>query len=125
MKRSFVFSLVVSSALLGLFGCASDSGQKTEQSPAAEKKAEPKKDDRPMEQRLTVGMSKDEVRAALGDPGGTSVDSTGLETWTYSDHAKAFIPYYSLSGGKFHHVMVNFDANGKVKSWSSNTTSAY
>ena len=111
--------------MLGLFGCASDSGQKTDQKPAAEKKAEPAKDDRPMEQRLTVGMSKDDVRKALGDPGGTAVDSSGLETWTYSDHAKAFIPYYTLSGGKFHHVMVTFDKDGKVKSWSTNTSGGY
>jgi hypothetical protein len=32
---------------------------------------------------------------------------------------------YSVSGGKFHHVIVNFNKDGKVKDWSSNTTGAY
>jgi hypothetical protein len=40
-------------------------------------------------------------------------------------NSKAFIPYYSISGGKFHHVIVNFDKDSKVKDWSSNTTGAY
>jgi hypothetical protein len=30
-----------------------------------------------------------------------------------------------MSGGKFHRLVVSFDKDGKVKSWSSNTTSAY
>ena len=121
MKRTVAFSLLVSAALLGLLGYASDSGQK----PAEEKKPEQTKDTRPLEQRLTVGMTKDDVRKALGDPSGTAVNSDSEESWTYTDRAKAFIPYYSISGGKFHHVVVNFDKDGKVKNWSSNTTSAY
>ena len=121
MKRTLIASLLVSAALLGLPGCASDKEQKPEQA----KKPEQTKDTRPMEQRLTVGMTKDEVRKAIGNAGNTSVNSDGEESWIYTDHAKAFIPYYSMSGGKFHHLVVNFDKDGKVKNWSSNTTSSY
>jgi outer membrane protein assembly factor BamE (lipoprotein component of BamABCDE complex) len=122
MKRTFIVSLFVSAGLLGLVGCASDNqGQKAEQP----KKEEAAKDDRPMDQRLVVGMTKDDVRKTFGDPGSTAVSSDGLETWTYSDHAKAFIPFYSISGGKFHHTVISFDKDGKVKSWSTNESSAY
>ena len=120
MKRTFAASLLVSRGLLGFPGCATDQGQKPEQA----KETEPAKDTRPMEQRLSVGMTKDEVRKALGDPGGTSVNNDGEESWTYTDRAKAFIPFYSVSGGKFHHLVVSFDKDSKVKNWSSNTTSA-
>ena len=123
MKPTIATTLLLSTALLGLTGCASDESQKQEQAQA--QPAKPAKDTRPIEQRLKVGMTKDEVRQVCGNPSGTSVDSSSLESWTYSDHAKAFIPYYSLSGGKFHNVIVNFDADGKVKSWSSNTSGAY
>jgi outer membrane protein assembly factor BamE (lipoprotein component of BamABCDE complex) len=116
MKRTFVISLLVSSALVGLSGCATDQGQKP---------PEPAKDTRPPEQRLSVGMTKDEVRKALGDPAGTSVNSDGEESWRYSDSAKAFIPFYSLAGGKFQHLTVTFDKDGKVKSWASSSQGAY
>jgi hypothetical protein len=53
MKRTLATCLLVSTALLGLPGCASDQAQKSDQA----KKTEPAKDDRPMEQRLTVGMT--------------------------------------------------------------------
>jgi hypothetical protein len=92
VKSSFYLSLTVSAALFGLCGCASDKG---------EQKAEKPKDTRRLEQRLKVGMTQDEVLADLGKPNGKSVDSSGLESSTYSDRAKAFIPYYSISGGKF------------------------
>ena len=121
MKRTLIASLLVSTALLGFPGCASDKGQQSE----PEKKPEQAKDTRPMDQRLTVGMTKDDVRKALGNAGNTSVNSDGEESWTYTDRAKAFIPYYSMSGGKFHHLVVNFDKDGKVKNWASNTTSSY
>jgi hypothetical protein len=74
MKAPFVISLLVSTALLGFSGCASDQGQK----PPAQAK-----DTRPREQRLSVGMTKDEVRKALGDPAGNSVNSDGEESWRY------------------------------------------
>jgi outer membrane protein assembly factor BamE (lipoprotein component of BamABCDE complex) len=124
MKRTFVVSLLVSATLLGLCGCASDQGQKPEATKKPEKPKEVK-DTRPIDQRLTVGMTKDDVIKAIGNPKGRAVSSDGEETWTYSDTEKAFIPYYSLSGGKFHHVVVTFDKDGKVKSWSSNTQGQY
>ena len=65
------------------------------------------------------------VLQAIGDPGGTSVNSEGLESWRYSDSAKAFIPFYTVSGGKFQHLTVNFDKDGKVKDWSSSTQGAF
>ena len=124
MKKSSIISLLASAALLGLCGCASDQAQKS-QEPAKPKPVKSAKDTRPREERLTVGMAKDEVRQAIGNPRGTSVNSDGAETWTYSDTEKAFIPYYSLGGGKFHNLVVVFDTNGKVKSWSSNTAGGY
>ena len=116
MKTSFVISLLVSAALLGFSGCASDQGQKA---------PEQAKDTRPREQRLSVGMTKDEVRKALGDPGGSSTNSEGVESWRYNDSEKAFIPFYSLSGGKIQYLTVNFDKDGKVKDWSSTKQGAY
>lgn len=121
MKRTSI--LIVSASLIGLAGCASDSGQKSD--PAPEKKAEAKKDDRPWDQRLTVGMSKDDVKSAMGDPRGTAMNSDGTESWTYSDREKAFIPWYTATGGKIKTMIVNFDKDGKVKSWSSNSAGAY
>ena len=117
MKRTSIVSLLVSAALLGISGCASsDQGQKAENPP---------KDTRPREQRLSVGMTKDEVRTAIGNPKGTTVSSDGAETWTYNDAEKHFIPYYSLSGGKTHFLLVVFDKDGKVKSWSSSAQGLY
>lgn len=123
MKRNLVLSLVVTVAVLGLCGCASDQGEKKAPEPKkAEKKPE---DNRPWTERIKVGMTQDEVRAALGNPNGKGVDSTGLECWTYNDNARVFIPWYARTGGKFHHLVINFDKDGKVKSWSSNESSAY
>ena len=119
MKRTLL--LIVSATLLGLVGCASDSGDKAQ----TEKKAETKKDDRPWDQRLTVGMSKDDVKTTMGNPRNTAVNSDGTELWTYDDREKAFMPFYSISGGKIQHLMVNFDKDGKVKSWSSSTSGGY
>jgi outer membrane protein assembly factor BamE (lipoprotein component of BamABCDE complex) len=116
MKKKFAISLLVSAVLVCLSGCATNQ---------VEKPPVQAKDTRPPEQRLSVGMTKDEVRKALGDPGGTSVNSEGHESWRYSDSAKAFIPFYTISGGKFQHLMVNFDKDGKVKDWSSSTQGAF
>jgi outer membrane protein assembly factor BamE (lipoprotein component of BamABCDE complex) len=115
MKKALL-SLLVSTTVLVLSGCATDQGQKP---------PEQAKDTRPPEQRLSVGMTKDEVRKAIGNPGGTSVNSDGEESWRYSDSAKAFIPFYTISGGKFQHLTVNFDKEGKVKNWSSNRQGTY
>ena len=125
MKKTPVISLLVSAALLGLCGCASDSAQKTSE-PAQPKPAKPAKDTRPKEERLKVGMTEEEVRTALGNPRGKSTNSDGSQTWMYNDAEKAmFVPYYSMSGGKIHSIVVVFDTTGKVKSWSSNESGRY
>jgi outer membrane protein assembly factor BamE (lipoprotein component of BamABCDE complex) len=121
MKKQSIISLIVSAAVLGLCGCASDSSE-TSTEPA---KPKPVKDTRPKEDRLQVGMTQDEVRAAIGNPRNTSVNSDGSQTWIYNDAEKAFIPYYTLSGGKFHNIVVVFGTDGKVKSWSTNTSGGY
>src|SRR6266853_4550343 len=101
-------SIIYTSAVSLLFfvaGCATDQGPSQT------------KDTRPVEERLRVGMTKDEVRQAIGDPGGKSVNSKGEESWRYSDTAKAFIPFYAIGGGKFQNIVVNFDSDGKGKDW--------
>ena len=114
--KTLLLSLLVSTTLIGLSGCATDQGQQPQQ---------PAKDSRPMAERLKIGMTKDEVVNAIGNPKGKGVNSDGSENWMYNDSENAFIPFYSLAGGKFHHLIVVFDTNGKVKSWSANETGAY
>jgi outer membrane protein assembly factor BamE (lipoprotein component of BamABCDE complex) len=113
--------------VLALSGCASNSGSsdQAEAKPKPEKKEKPAKDTRPKEDRLKVGMTMDEVIQAIGKPKGKSVSSDGTEIWNYNDAEKAWIPYYSMSGGKFHNITVVFDADGKVKSWSTNAQGIY
>ena len=134
MKRTLAINLLVCATAFGLCGCASDKGQQSQQGqqtaeasqPKPAKPAKPPKDKRPKEDRLSVGMTMDQVVQAIGKPRGKSVNSDGSEVWTYNDIEKAmFIPYYSLSGGKTHFLTVVFDTNGKVKSWSSTTHSEY
>jgi outer membrane protein assembly factor BamE (lipoprotein component of BamABCDE complex) len=127
-KTLIIISLLVSATLLGVSGCASDKGQQTAgtSQPKPAKPAKPPKDKRPKEDRLSVGMTMDQVVQAIGKPRGKAANSDGSEIWTYNDMEKAmFIPYYSMSGGKTHNLMVIFDTNGKVKSWSSSSQSAY
>ena len=116
MNTRSIISLIIAGGLLGVAGCASDKAQEP---------AKPAKDERPMEQQLSVGMTKDEVRKALGEPSGNSVDNNGEESWRYSDSAKAFIPFYSISGGRVSVLMVHFDKDGKVKSWSTSKQGMY
>jgi outer membrane protein assembly factor BamE (lipoprotein component of BamABCDE complex) len=78
-----------------------------------------------MDQRISVGMTMDQVRDAVGNPKGTAMDSDGQQTWTYNDFEKNFIPNYSLFGGKTHFLTVHFDKDGKVKSWSSSEQGRY
>jgi outer membrane protein assembly factor BamE (lipoprotein component of BamABCDE complex) len=126
MKKTLAMYLLVCATAFGLCGCASNSGQTAENGqPAPAKKEKPPKDKRPKEDRLSVGMTMDQVVAAIGKPKGKSVSSDGSEVWSYNDTEKAWIPYYSLSGGKFHTLVVVFDTNGKVKSWSSSSQGAY
>ncbi len=120
MKPVFAWIAVLALSLC-FAGCATDKGQSTDQT----QKTEKKKDTRPIEERLQVGMTKDEVRQIAGEPAGKSVNSTGQETWRYSDSAKAFIPFYTIGGGKFQNVIINFDSDGKVKDWSSGKQGLY
>lgn len=110
----YLLNMTVCTGFLVAAGCATDKGQQA-----------PAKDTRPIEERLRVGMTKDEVRAAIGEPAGKSVSSKGEESWRFSDTAKAFIPFYTISGGKFQNLNVNFDTDGKVKDWSSNKQGIY
>jgi Protein of unknown function (DUF2845) len=131
MKRTIVACLLLSGALLGFNGCSSSSPQNTSDSTAQQPPPPPPpppkkpKDKRPIDERLTVGMSMDDVVAACGHPKGKGVNSDGTETWTYNNAEKAFIPYYSLSGGKITFVTIQFDKDGKVKSWNSSEQSRY
>jgi len=128
MKKTLAMYLLVCATAFGLCGCASDKGQQTAATsqPKPAKKAKPPKDKQSKADRLSVGMTMDQVVQAIGKPRGKSVNSDGSEVWTYNDIEKAmFIPYYSMSGGKTHFLTVVFDTNGKVKSWSSSSQSAY
>lgn len=121
MKKNSIISLLAVAVLTGLCGCASDQGQKA----PAPVEPKPVKDTRTREERLKTGMTQDEVRTIFGNPKGKSVNGDGTQTWMYNDSEKAFIPNYSLFGGKIHHTAIVFDADGTVKSWSFNNTGRY
>ena len=125
MKTLLVASLLVSATLFGLCGCASDQGGPKTAQAQPPKPAKPPKDKRPKEDRLSVGMTMDQVVQAIGNPKGKSVSSDGSEIWSYNDAEKGFIPDYALLGGKTHFLTVFFDASGKVKSWSSSEHGMY
>lgn len=142
MKKASGISILVSTVLAAaICGCASNSGQSsssqtsqasastttttTTTTTASQPPPKPKKDKRPIEERLTVGMTMDEVKAACGNPKNESMNSDGSAVWMYNNAQNMFIPYYGLSGGKVHYVTVVFDANAKVKSWSSSSTGEY
>src|ERR1700678_1821421 len=129
-KLSGLGVLVTSVALACVVGCASDSGNSQQSQPAAQTapppqpappppKPKPKKDKRPIEQRLVVGMTMDDVKTACGNPKNVAMNSDGSATWVYNNAQNAFIPNYTLFGGKIHYVMVYFDTTGKVKSWNA------
>ncbi|MGD0085884.1 MAG: hypothetical protein ABSC24_02025 [Verrucomicrobiota bacterium] len=125
MKTLLVASLLVSATLFGLCGCASDQGGPKTAQAQPPKPAKPPKDKRPKEDRLSVGMTMDQVVQAIGNPKGKSVSSDGSEIWSYNDAEKGFIPDYALFGGKTHFLTVFFDTSGKVKSWSSSEHGMY
>lgn len=125
MKTLLVASLLVSATLFGLCGCASDQGGPKTAQAQPPKPAKPPKDKRPKEDRLSVGMTMDQVVQAIGNPKGKSVSSDGSEIWSYNDAEKGFIPDYALFGGKTHFLTVFFDTSGKVKSWSSSEQGRY
>jgi outer membrane protein assembly factor BamE (lipoprotein component of BamABCDE complex) len=127
MKKTLAISLLVTATMFGLCGCASNQGGQQTQTAEAQqtKPAKPPKDKRPKEDRLKVGMTMDQVVAAIGKPKGKSVSSDGSEIWSYNDAEKGFIPNYALFGGKTHFLTVFFDTTGKVKSWSSSEHGMY
>jgi hypothetical protein len=137
MKKISAIGVLVSTvAVAGIFGCASKSSDdpssssqpamtQTATNSAASQPAKKPKDKRPIEQRLAVGMTMDDVKQACGNPKNISQNSDGSATWMYNDAEKAFIPNYSLFGGKIHYVTVMFDTNGKVRSWSTGSSGMY
>jgi hypothetical protein len=139
MKKISGISVLVSTIIVaGLCGCASNSNQSQASQPAAQPaqtaqaqppppppKPKPKKDKRPIEERLVIGMTMDDVKTACGNPKNVAMNSDGSATWIYDNGQNAFIPYYSETGHKIHHVTIFFDNNGKVKSWSATDTGMY
>ncbi len=133
MKKLSGISVLVSALVLtGLCGCSSNSSDsQTTAQPAQTAQTQPppkpkkQKDKRPIEDRLVVGMTMDEVKAACGHPHNEAMSSDGSATWEYDNGANVFIPYYSETGHKIHHVTIFFDNAGKVKSWSASDTGMY
>src|ERR1700722_9880607 len=123
MKKISAISAFVSVVVLaGLCGCASNSNSSQTSDSATmtqtnQPPAKPKKDKRPIEQRLMVGMTMDQVKAACGNPKNEAMNSDGSAMWVYDNGQNAWIPYYMETGNKIHHVTVFFDVGGKVKSW--------
>jgi len=128
MKKTLVIGFLVCATTFCLCGCASDKGQQTSSNTQTTqaKPAKPPKDKRPKEERLSVGMTEDQVVQAIGKPRDKSVNSDGSQVWMYNDWEKAAaIAYWSPVGAKVHVLTVVFDTNGKVKSWSSSTEGRY
>jgi hypothetical protein len=137
MKKLSGISVLVSTVVLaGLVGCASNSGDNSSQPQTAQAAPppqqtppppppKPKKPKGPIESRLVVGMSMDDVKAACGNPRNEVMNSDGSATWMYDNSQNAWIPYYSETGHKIHHVTIFFDTNAKVKSWTVTDTGMY
>lgn len=137
MKKYQLLVYVVSAiAVAGLPGCASKSSDSSSQpaqptmadtttNAAASQPAKKPKDKRPIEQRLAVGMTMDQVKEACGNPKNIAMNSDGSATWVYNNAQNAFIPNYTLFGGKIHYVTVMFGQDGKVRSWTSGSSGMY
>ena len=78
-------------------------------------------------EKLTEGMSMNEVRANLGDPFSTSFTDGGLSIWSYEFMegqmtAQSFIPIVSMfsSGveGKKKQLVILFDEDDNVKKYT-------
>ena len=128
--------LVSTIAIAGFSGCASKSSDSSNQAAqssmsdtttnaAASKPAKKPKDKRPIEQRLAVGMTMDQVKEVCGNPKNVAMNSDGSATWVYNNSQNAFIPNYALFGGRFHFVTIMFGPDGKVKSWTSGSSGMY
>jgi hypothetical protein len=133
MKKISGISVLVSTvALAGLVGCASNSGDNSSQTAQAAPPPQqappppppkPKKPHGPIENRLVIGMSMDDVRAACGNPRSSAMNSDGSGYWTYASGSPTFNPGpWGGWGSKVHYVTVVFDTGGKVKSWSTADT---
>ena len=115
MKQKHLLHLLTLMLACAVVGCATSSTAKQE----------PAKDQRPPAERIQVGMTKDEVKKALGEPSGKTTNSDGLEHWSYNDHAKMWIPFYAISGGKFQNIPIAFNPEGRVKSWTTGKTGLF
>jgi outer membrane protein assembly factor BamE (lipoprotein component of BamABCDE complex) len=136
-KISGICILVSTVAVAVICGCASNSNSSSSQAsqPAAQtaqtnqtaqaQQPPPKKKKGPIEDRLVVGMTMDQVKDACGNPKNVAMNSDGSATWIYDNSQNSFIPFYMETGNKIHHVVVYFDTNGKVKSWSATDSSMY
>lgn len=136
LSAPIVLVTTIAVAVAGLFGCASKPSESstsgsssavsgTTASAPANQPAKKPKDKRPLDQRLAVGMTMDQVKEACGNPKNIAMNSDGSATWMYNDAEKSFIPYYSLGGGKIHYTTVIFGTDGKVKSWSTGSSGMY
>ena len=103
MKKISAISILVSVAIFGgLFGCASNSDKDSSQSTAqTQPPPKPKKDKRPIEERLTVGMSMDEVKTACGNPKNVSMSSDGTQIWNYNNQQTLLFPITHCPEAKF------------------------
>ena len=100
----YFIPLLMAGALLGA-GCASDKSN-----------AEPKAATANEEKNPEVGMTKDQVIALYGKTNNMRVGSDG-ETWVYNlNMGEAFIPWNF--GYRPKTRIIEFDKDGKVKSWS-------
>ena len=115
MKPVYLLIPLILLTACAVVGCATDSTAKQE----------PTKDQRPPEERIKVGMTKDEVKKALGEPSGKTTHSDGLEYWSYNENAKMWIPFYAISGGKFQNITISFNPEGRVKSWTTGKTGLF
>lgn len=133
MKKLVEVVTVVSVIVLaGMCGCASHPSQpqnvQASQPPPVEGNQPPPpppKPKGPIENRLSVGMTMDQVRAACGNPKNQWMNSNGSAVWGYNDSEMALIPNYMLFGGKIHHVRVFFNINGQVARWEAWSSSRY
>lgn len=110
MKRNVLGGILL---LAGAAGCVSIGNQRLEDKAAVDK--------------VQIGKSRDDVRAALGEPNGVTEMSTGQEIWVYTftrsrATAASYIPIIGLfAGGADGHTStldVTFSTNGLVDNMS-------
>ena len=100
------FIPVFAAAALLFAGCASDNSNDSK----------PKQSAQDNEKKPEVGMTKEQVIGLYGKTDNVRVSSEG-ETWIYNlNMGEAFIPWNFGYRPKMR--IVDFDKDGKVKSWS-------